>query len=114
MKKHRKGGTSEKNYDLRKKVQDEQHSGLILKYFLLIHSGECGKVYGVEVEKMDDRGFCESNMIYGISEKRKDVEKFIDRLWKGNALPVELATLYDDFVSERELGEEQSAVLTVC
>ncbi|MBQ7757731.1 hypothetical protein [Anaerotignum sp.] len=51
MKKHRKGGTSEKNYDLRKKVQDEQHSGLILKYFLLIHSGECGKVYGVEVEK---------------------------------------------------------------
>lgn len=85
------------------------HSEYILKYSLLIRSGASGKVYGVEIERLDAAGICEIDTLQGVSEKRKEVEHFLSRLWKGGALPVELAALYDDFISEKE--EDRAVML---
>lgn len=92
----------EKTLLYKKKLQDEMHGEYILKYSLLIRSGASGKVYGVEIECLDAAGICETDTLQGVSEKRKEVERFLGRLWKGGALPVELAALYDDFISEKE------------
>lgn len=97
-----------------KKLRDELHREYILKYSLLIRSGESGKIYGVEIERMDAQGIPERDALQGVSEKRKEVERFIGRLWKGNAFPVELAALYDDFVGEREGAEVHKTVRPAC
>lgn len=85
-----------------------------IKYFLLIRSGESGRSYGVEIEKTDARGNRERDGVFGVSEERKEAEAFLGRLWQGSALPVELAALYDDFVSEREWAEDHQTILTAC
>lgn len=97
-----------------KTLQDELRREYILKYFLLICSGESGEIYGVEVESMDDYGGREWDTLEGVSEKRKEVEQFISRLWSGDALPVELAALYDDFISEKEGEDACGALLPAC
>lgn len=97
-----------------KKLRDELHREYILKYSLLIRSGESGKFYGVEIERMDARGVRERDALQGVSEKRKEAERFISRLWRGNAFPTELAALYDDFVGEREGAEVHRAVRPAC
>lgn len=97
-----------------KKFRDELCDEYMMRYSLLIRSGESGKIYGVEIERVDAHGIRESEALQGVSEKRKEVERFIGRLWKGNAFPVELAALYDDFVSEKEWAEECRTVLPAC
>lgn len=97
-----------------KMLSEELWGRCSIKYFLLIHSGEFGRIYGVEIEKTDDSGSSERNAVLAISEKRKEAEEFLSRLWQGDALPVELAALYDDFISEREWAEDHCTVLTAC
>lgn len=97
-----------------KMLSEELWGMCSIKYFLLIHSGEFGRIYGVEIEKKDACGNSERNAVLAISEKRKEAEGFLSRLWRGNALPVELAALYDDFISEREWAEDHRTVLTAC
>lgn len=97
-----------------KMLSEELWGTCSIKYFLLIHSGEFGSIYGVEIEKTDDGGSSERDIVLAISEKRKEAEGFLSRLWQGDALPVELAALYDDFISEREWAEDHRTVLTAC
>ncbi|MGN0135838.1 DUF6514 family protein [Anaerotignum sp.] len=96
-----------------KKIRDGLCKEYILKYSLLIRSGESGKIYGVEIERMDACGICEKDTL-GVSEQKKEVERFISKLWKGNALPIELAALYDDFVGEKEWKEDDEGILPAC
>lgn len=97
-----------------KKLQDELHREYLLRYSLLIRSGASGEFYGVEVESVDAYGDREWDVLQGVSEKRKEAEEFISRLWRGDALPVELAALYDDFVSEKEEEKDCIAILPAC
>ena len=78
-----------------------------VEYGLLICSAEWGEAYGVEIVKTDADGQVEKEQVYGLSENRALVESFIDRLVEGAALPVELITLCDDFISENEETQEE-------
>ena len=80
------------------KTQPDFH----VEYGLLVRSAEWGDTYGVEIIKTDAGGQVEKEQVYGLSDNRELVESFIDRLVAGAALPVELAALCDDFISENE------------
>ena len=73
-----------------------------MEYRLLIHSAEAGEAYGIEIRMTDAAGNAETETVAGLCENREDVETFIEKLAEGLALPMELAVLCDDFVSERE------------
>lgn len=74
-----------------------------LEYCLLIYSAETGEFYGVEIRKTDAMGNVEAEQVEGLCENREETEKFIEKLAEGQALPMELSVLCDDFVSEREM-----------
>lgn len=73
-----------------------------LDYFLLIRSAEQGLVYGVAVQKTDASGNVEEDAVEGLFESAGEAEMFLFRLAEGLALPVELAALCDDCISELE------------
>lgn len=89
----------------KKRLQDELGREYILCYSLVIRAAEHGRVYGVEVEKTDEYGRQERELIIGVSEQREDALYFLERLWRGAAMPTELDALYDDFIGEREWQE---------
>lgn len=86
----------------KKRVQDEMGREYILCYSLVIRAAEHGRVYGVEVEKTDEYGRQERELIYGVSEQKEDAQYFLERLWRGSAMPTELDALYDDYIGEKE------------
>ena len=77
-----------------------------LDYFLLIRSAEQGQVYGVAVQKTDASGIVEEDLVEGLFESADAAEAFLFRLAEGFALPVELAALCDDCISELEFGKK--------
>ena len=85
---------------------DEKNTAHLLEYFLLIHSAEQGKVYGIEITKIDAAGNMEKDAVEGLCESRDEAEGFLFRLAEGLALPVALAALCDDHISEREFGKK--------
>lgn len=89
----------------KKRVQDEMGREYILCYSLVIRAAEHGRVYGVEVEKTDECGRQERELISGVSERKEDAQYFLERLWRGAAMPTELDALYDDYIGEREWQE---------
>lgn len=90
-----------------KNFTNEETAVYQLEYTLLIHSGEQGRIYGIEIEKIDTCGNVEKEQVLGLCESREDAEQFLARLAEGLALPVELTALCDDFVFERESKEDQ-------
>ena len=54
----------------------------------------------------DPEGTVEEDSVEGICKNREDAEQFVFRLAEGIALPVELAALCDDYISERESEKE--------
>ena len=94
-----------------KRFADEENAEYILHYALLTSSVEQDKFYGIEVEMTDGQNVVDKDVVAGLSEHKKEVEKFIRKLWAATALPVELAALCDDFISEREwLGKYKAAL----
>ena len=86
----------------KKKLQDEMGREYILCYSLVIRAAEHGRIYGVEVEKTDEYGWQERELIAGVSEEKKEAQYFLEKLWRGAATPAELDALYDDYIGERE------------
>ncbi len=86
----------------RKSFRDEQNKAYDLDYSMLIRLEEGGRVYGVEIKKRSADGTLETDQFFGISMRYEDAETFIRRLCSATALPVELAALCDDFISETE------------
>ena len=93
-----------------KMFSDEEQSVFHLNYFLLIRSAEQGKAYGVSIAMTDAEGAVEEDSVEGICKNREDAEQFVSRLAEGIALPVELAALCDDYISERESEKEHDLV----
>ena len=89
-----------------KSFADERNAVYQLEYFLLIHSAEQGKVYGIETTKTDAAGNMEKELVEGLCESRDEAERFLFRLAEGLALPVALVALCDDYISEREFGKK--------
>lgn len=89
----------------KKKLQDEMGREYILCYSLVIRAAEHGRIYGVEVEKTDEYGRQERELIAGVSEEKKEAQYFLEKLWRGAATPTELDALYDDYIGEREWQE---------
>lgn len=95
----------------RKTFLDETEKAYSLEYFLLVGFDGAEPVYGAEIRLADEKGLVEADSFIGLSRKRETAEAFLRKLWEGSALPVELAALCDDFISERErLGEYAFAV----
>ena len=86
----------------KKRLQDEMGREYILCYSLVIRAAEHGRVYGVEVEKTDEYGQQERELLYGVSERKEEAQYFLERLWRGSAVPTELDALYDDYIGEKE------------
>lgn len=86
----------------KKRLQDEMGKEYILGYSLVICAAEHGRVYGVEVEKTDEYGRQERELITGVSEEKEEAQYFLERLWRGAAMPAELDALYDDYIGEKE------------
>lgn len=80
---------------------NEENAAFHLEYFLLIRSAEMGETYGGMIRKTV-AGTDEEDSVDSLCENRKDTEAFLSRLAEGRALPIELAVLCDDFISERE------------
>lgn len=96
-----------------KEFLDEKGEKFRLAYWLLIHSAKRERAYGVAVEKSNAAGTCERDAFCGLSRERADVEKFLRKLCRTTALPVELAALCDDFISEQENAGERERELAV-
>ena len=90
--------------------RNEENDVFQLEYFLLIRSAEQGKTYGVSIAMTDAEGTIEEDSVEGICKNREAAERFISRLAEGIALPVELAALCDDYISERESEKEYDLV----
>ncbi len=84
------------------RIRDEEDREYLLCYSLLMQPTTPGRVYGVAVEKTDAAGTKEADRLLGVSEYEEEARCFLDRLWRGAALPTELPALYDDFIGERE------------
>lgn len=84
------------------RVRDEEDREYLLRYSLLMQPTAHGQVYGVAVEKTDAAGMKEAERLLGVSEYEEEARCFLNRLWRGAALPTELPALYDDFIGERE------------
>lgn len=95
-----------------KRILDEAKQAYELRYFLSVHSGEWGQVYGVQIEMRDAQGVLTQDRIGGLSEEREEAEAFARRICAAAATPAELAALADDFVSEREGAEERCPALS--
>ena len=88
-----------------KNVLGENGEKFTLFYYLLskeIKETQCNlfTVYGVEVEKYKDGTFLESDKIDGISCNKDEVLNFIMNIANGNATPIALTELTDDFISQ--------------
>ena len=91
----------------KKRIRNEEGREYLLCYSLVVHAAEGRRIYGVEVEKTDRLGWQERELLYGISERKEEAQAFIGKLWKGSALPTEIAALYDDFIGEKEWQGER-------
>ena len=89
-----------------KSFENDEQGTFHLSYFLLIRSAEQGKIYGIEITKTDAAGNMEKDAVEGLCESRDEAEGFLFRLAEGLALPVALAALCDDHISEREFGKK--------
>lgn len=85
---------------------DAEQKKYNLQYSLLVYLDGAEKYYGVEIQMTDAEGRTETDFVHGLSTKKEEAEDFLHRLWAGTALPVELAALCDDFISERERTAE--------
>ena len=85
-----------------KSYENEEQRIFHLSYFLLIRSAEQGQIFGVAVQKADDSGVTEEDVVEGLFECREEAEVFLSRLAEGIVFPVELTALCDDYISEKE------------
>ena len=96
-----------------KQFVNEKQAEYQLDYSLLIRSAEQGQVFGVAVQQRDVSAVVEDETVEGLFENRHEAEAFLSRLAEGLALPVELAALCDDYISEREFKTEYKYVQAV-
>lgn len=89
---------------------DEQNRRCDLDYSMLICKDADGESYGVAIAKRDADGKTEEERFLGISLRPEQVQAFIRKLCRATALPVELAALCDDFISEEQLAGAQDAM----
>ena len=69
-----------------KQIADEKNQKFTLRYFLLVHPVPKGEnVYGVAIDKISGGQVL-----------------FLQKLCQGDAFPMELAELGDDYISEKE------------
>lgn len=88
---------------LQKQIADENNHAWRMRYWLLsspVAEGE--HVFGAAIDKCDGEQVVERDEVFGISQRKEDVLLFLDRLNYGDATPVELAALADDYVFEME------------
>ena len=91
-----------------KNIVTEEKNVYRMEYSLLMQSADGGNCFGVAVQKTDAEGNLEKDEVEGLCENREDTERFLFRLAEGLALPVELASLCDDFISEKEFVENMN------
>ncbi len=89
---------------------DEQNQRCDLDYSMLICKDADGESYGVAIAKRDAGGIAEEERFLGISLRPARVQAFLRKLCRATALPVELAALCDDFISEEQLADAQDAM----
>lgn len=86
-----------------RQIVDEYKNLFQMRYALLIHpnkDGDC--VYGIAIEKCEGEKVLEREEIYGFSEQEEEAFSFFTRVSDGEAMPVELMALADDYITERE------------
>lgn len=86
-----------------KQIADEKNHKFTLRYFLLVHPVPMGEnVYGVAIDKISGGQILEREEVSGLSEQREEMIGFLQKLCQGDALPMELAELGDDYISAKE------------
>lgn len=91
-----------------KKVMDEEGKNLTLYYWLLSRRVEDAAgigitAYGVETAQYDGEQLLDKECVDCISFKKANMLAFIKKIAKGNATPVTLLPLVDDFISLQEM-----------
>jgi len=90
---------------------NEENAAFHLEYFLLIRSAEMGETYGGMIRKTAADAD-EEDSVDSLCENREEMETFLSRLAEGCALPMELAVLCDDYISDRENEKNAEAEIT--
>ena len=86
-----------------KQIADEKNHKFTLQYFLLVHPVPKGEnVYGVAIDKISGGQVLEREEVSGLSDRQEEMEIFLQKLCQGDAFPVELAELGDDYISAKE------------
>lgn len=86
-----------------KLVADESNRLWDMRYWLLASSmEEGGKIFGVAIDRCVEEQVVEREEVFGISRRKDEVLLFLDRLSGGDAMPVELTALADDYIFEME------------
>ena len=84
------------------RLQMKNHK-FTLQYFLLVHPVPKGEnVYGVAIDKISGGQVLEREEVSGLSDRQEEMEIFLQKLCQGDAFPVELAELGDDYISAKE------------
>ncbi|MBM6828218.1 hypothetical protein H9X85_01070 [Anaerotignum lactatifermentans] len=88
-----------------KQIADERNRFWTVRYWLLAcPAEEDGLVFGAAIDRCNEERLVEREEVPGLSRQKEDVLLFLERLSRGDALPVELMALADDYISEREVG----------
>ena len=77
-----------------KQIADEKNHKFTLQYFLLVHPVPKGEISGGQVLEREE--------VSGLSDRQEEMEIFLQKLCQGDAFPVELAELGDDYISAKE------------
>ncbi len=96
-----------------KQITNEEKQAFQLEYSLLVSEEEHQEIYGISIRKTDDSGHAETEAVKGLFEERKEAECFLEGLAKGEAFPMELVVLCDEYITERENGDERSLMQSV-
>ena len=92
-----------------KQVIDEWGQSLVLQYAIVTRTilNECDneeKIYGAEISKWKDGTLLEQEGAYCLSICKTEIENWLGMLARGNAMPVSLLSLADDFISSIEMA----------
>ncbi len=85
-----------------KQIKDENDRIWTMRYWLLVHTAEGGEVFGAAIDQCAAEKIVERDEVLGLSERKEDAMLFLDRLCNGDAMPVELVALADDYMLEQE------------
>lgn len=84
------------NYFGKAELKSETGGDCELSYYLTSKDGEDGEVFGVLVEKCENGGITEKDMVDNLSCDRESALHVLDKLCSNIVTPVSLAEVLDD------------------